>query len=382
MSPYAGSCSVCSCCPHDASVEPRDRLAQRHPWLGQDDDQCARAAPDPDSRVFDAEKVGEALIDITLGLPATDNFQHWPPWRALVVETARRVFDYTGGTLGSPMTVLVERYRREITSGFAQHAIPVRHFVLPPTRKPSAGASRGTLFFAPSPRSVSNTLSRTPRRRAGKRTRDQLLALGAWVDPFDGAVRPPSEKTIRWVLAGLDPDALVTACVAWTLTHLPATADGGPARGEGEGLAATLTALAMDGKCARGAKGSDGSMPQSAVTHEQSVVVAQTQIPDKTRRTCFCRTCGPVPAQGSTPRVRERCPRDAAADYCSAFGIDRTPNSLSMMATVDVEALVVEALAQVGITADRAHRGPAAGSTWCWTLRGSISASRSRGGRW
>ena len=94
----------------------------------------------------------------------------------------------------------------------------------------------------------------------------------------------PSEKTIRWVLAGLDPDALVTACVAWTLTHLPAAADGGSARGEGEGLAATLTALAMDGKCARGAKDRDGSMPQfmSAVTHEQSVVVAQTQIPDKT----------------------------------------------------------------------------------------------------
>ena len=43
----------------------------------------------PDSRVFDAEKVGEALMDITPGLPATDNFQHWPPWRPLVVETAR-----------------------------------------------------------------------------------------------------------------------------------------------------------------------------------------------------------------------------------------------------------------------------------------------------
>lgn len=44
----------------------------------------------PDSRVFDAEKVGETLMDITPGLPATDNFQHWPPWRPLVVETARR----------------------------------------------------------------------------------------------------------------------------------------------------------------------------------------------------------------------------------------------------------------------------------------------------
>jgi hypothetical protein len=84
----------------------------------------------PHSRVFDAEKVGETLMAITPGLPATDNFQHWPPWRQLVVETARHVLDYTGGTLVMPMTVLVEEYWREISSGLAHHAIPVRHFVL------------------------------------------------------------------------------------------------------------------------------------------------------------------------------------------------------------------------------------------------------------
>ncbi|HEY2058896.1 MAG TPA: AAA family ATPase [Amycolatopsis sp.] len=84
----------------------------------------------PDSRVFDAEKVGETLMDITPGLPATDDFQHWPPWRPLVVETARRVLDYTGGTLVMPMTVLVEPYWREISAGLAGHGIPVRHFVL------------------------------------------------------------------------------------------------------------------------------------------------------------------------------------------------------------------------------------------------------------
>ena len=84
----------------------------------------------PDSRVLDAEKVGETLMDIAPGLPETDNFQHWPPWRQLVVETARRVLDYTGGTLVMPMTVLVEQYWREISAGLAGHAIPVRHFVL------------------------------------------------------------------------------------------------------------------------------------------------------------------------------------------------------------------------------------------------------------
>ena len=84
----------------------------------------------PESRVLDAEKVGETLMDITPGLPETDNFQHWPPWRPLVVETARRVLDYTGGALVMPMTVLVEQYWREISAGLADHAIPVRHFVL------------------------------------------------------------------------------------------------------------------------------------------------------------------------------------------------------------------------------------------------------------
>ena len=44
--------------------------------------------------MFDAEKVGEVLMDISPGLPTTDGFQHWPPWRPLVVETARHVLDH------------------------------------------------------------------------------------------------------------------------------------------------------------------------------------------------------------------------------------------------------------------------------------------------
>ncbi len=84
----------------------------------------------PGSRVLDPEKVGETLMDISPGLPATDNFQSWPPWRPLVVETARHVLDYVGGTLVVPMTVLVEAYWREISTGLDEHAIPVRHFVL------------------------------------------------------------------------------------------------------------------------------------------------------------------------------------------------------------------------------------------------------------
>ena len=84
----------------------------------------------PDSRVFDAETVGGVLMNISPSLPEKGNFQHWPPWRPLVVETAWRVLDYTGGTLVIPMTVLVEEYWREISAGLAEHAIPVKHFVL------------------------------------------------------------------------------------------------------------------------------------------------------------------------------------------------------------------------------------------------------------
>lgn len=69
-------------------------------------------------------------MDVSPGLPATDNFQHWPPWRSFVVETARRILDYTGGTLVMPMTVLVEPYWREISEGIGAYDFPVRHFVL------------------------------------------------------------------------------------------------------------------------------------------------------------------------------------------------------------------------------------------------------------
>ncbi|HEY9324156.1 MAG TPA: AAA family ATPase [Agromyces sp.] len=104
----------------------------------------------PDSRVFDAEKVGETLMDIRPGLPETDNFQHWPPWRPLVVETARRVLDYTGGTLVMPMTVLVEPYWREISDGLAHHGIPVRHYVLHADQATLRRRIEGDMVLGPS----------------------------------------------------------------------------------------------------------------------------------------------------------------------------------------------------------------------------------------
>lgn len=52
----------------------------------------------PGSRVLDAEKVGETLMDVSPALPSTGNFQDWPPWRPLVVETARRLLESGFGT--------------------------------------------------------------------------------------------------------------------------------------------------------------------------------------------------------------------------------------------------------------------------------------------
>jgi hypothetical protein len=145
-------------------------VAQRRPWAGKTTTSALVQQLIPDSRVFDAEKAGETLMDITPGLPATDNFQHWPPWRPLVVETARRVLGYTGGTLVMPMTVLVEQYWREISTGLAQHAIPVRHFVLHAD-------------------SASSTWSRTPRRPArGCMARPRVVDT-TYLTPAQAALR-------------------------------------------------------------------------------------------------------------------------------------------------------------------------------------------------
>jgi hypothetical protein len=83
----------------------------------------------PGGRYFDPEHVGYMLRHALTSEPVGD-FQDWPPWRALVVETARALLEYTGGTLVAPQTVLVERYWSEIRSGLHAAGIPVRHVVL------------------------------------------------------------------------------------------------------------------------------------------------------------------------------------------------------------------------------------------------------------
>ncbi|GGK96110.1 ATP-binding protein [Planomonospora parontospora subsp. parontospora] len=83
----------------------------------------------PGARVFDAEYVGYMLRAVP-GLPEVRNFQQWPPWRGLVVQTAVQLLAYLGGVLVIPQTVLVEEYWTEIRLGLEKAGIPVHHFVL------------------------------------------------------------------------------------------------------------------------------------------------------------------------------------------------------------------------------------------------------------
>lgn len=83
----------------------------------------------PDSTLFDTEYVGYMLRHVEK-LPQVRDFQDWPPWRHLVVETAAQLLGYVGGVLVVPQTVLVEQYWTEIRAGLEKYGIPVHHFVL------------------------------------------------------------------------------------------------------------------------------------------------------------------------------------------------------------------------------------------------------------
>ncbi|MDT8914069.1 AAA family ATPase [Amycolatopsis sp. PS_44_ISF1] len=80
------------------------------------------------ARVFDPEYVGY-LLRVPFPEPI-DDFQHLRLWRPLVVETAARIHEHTGGPLVIPQTILVAAYAREIFDGLAARGLPVAHFVL------------------------------------------------------------------------------------------------------------------------------------------------------------------------------------------------------------------------------------------------------------
>lgn len=73
----------------------------------------------PNTRLFDPETVGFMLRPNLADYPVSD-FQHWEPWRTLVVATALEITRYTGQHLIAPQTVLDQPYLRAIRRGFEE----------------------------------------------------------------------------------------------------------------------------------------------------------------------------------------------------------------------------------------------------------------------
>jgi hypothetical protein len=83
----------------------------------------------PASRLFDPETVGAMLRSNLADHPVGD-FQHWPPWRPLVVATATQLSRFTGQHLIAPQTILVRAYLEQIFTGLSDAGLPVFHVVL------------------------------------------------------------------------------------------------------------------------------------------------------------------------------------------------------------------------------------------------------------
>ena len=81
------------------------------------------------SRVFDPETVGYMLQPNLADQPVSD-FQHWPPWRPLVVATATELARFTGQHLIAPQTILVRAYLEQVFAGLRDAGLDVFHVVL------------------------------------------------------------------------------------------------------------------------------------------------------------------------------------------------------------------------------------------------------------
>jgi chloramphenicol 3-O-phosphotransferase len=81
------------------------------------------------SRVFDPETVGYMLQPNLADQPVPD-FQHWPPWRPLVVATATELARFTGQHLIAPQTIMVRAYLEQIIAGLRHAGLDVFHIVL------------------------------------------------------------------------------------------------------------------------------------------------------------------------------------------------------------------------------------------------------------
>jgi hypothetical protein len=83
----------------------------------------------PEARLFDPETVGYMLRPNLADHPVSD-FQHWAPWRPLVVATATELARYTGEHLVAAQTILNRDYFAEIVTGLRAAEVAIFHVLL------------------------------------------------------------------------------------------------------------------------------------------------------------------------------------------------------------------------------------------------------------
>jgi chloramphenicol 3-O-phosphotransferase len=87
----------------------------------------------PNSLLYDPEEVGYCLRNIVHPIVQFDDFQDLPPWRPLVVETARHLLKTYKRTLIVPMTLWNRDYFLEIMDGLRTFEPQLFHFCLTAT---------------------------------------------------------------------------------------------------------------------------------------------------------------------------------------------------------------------------------------------------------
>lgn len=70
------------------------------------------------------------MLQDNLADHVVSDFQHWPPWRPLVVTAATELARYTGQHLIAPQTILTREYLEQIFAGLRASGQEVFHVVL------------------------------------------------------------------------------------------------------------------------------------------------------------------------------------------------------------------------------------------------------------
>src|SRR5262249_4122620 len=131
--------------------------------------------------------------------PVTD-FQHWPPWRPLVVATASELVRFTGQHLIAPQTVLDRSYLAEIFGGLRAAGVDVFHVVLDADvavlRHRIEGSDEARPVLRPGPEGS------TGGRRGGRDPLVQYRPARGWLPEdadlvVDPSAMPPAEVAAR-----------------------------------------------------------------------------------------------------------------------------------------------------------------------------------------